>query len=56
MEEELSKELELQMKGAKKTLYIWELIGVHIVLLPLVCRLIKTGRSMLVFSGDWKVC
>ena len=46
MEEELSKELELQMKGAKKTLYIWELIGVHIVLLPLVCRLIKTGRSM----------
>ncbi|KAL6332277.1 hypothetical protein AAG906_001992 [Vitis piasezkii] len=45
MEEELSKELELQIKGAEKP-FIWKLIGVRIVLLPLVCRLIKTGLSM----------
>ena len=45
MEEELSKELELQIKGAEKP-FIWKLIGVRTVLLPLVCRLIKTGLSM----------
>lgn len=33
MEEDLSKELELDIKGAQKPV-IWELIGVHFVLLP----------------------
>lgn len=46
VEEELSKELDLQIKGAEKP-SIWELIGVRIVLLP------YTIGKLLLWHGCW---
>ena len=45
MEEELSKELELQIKGAEKP-SIWELIGVRFVLLPYTIGKVRIPISL----------
>ncbi|KAJ0080640.1 hypothetical protein Patl1_11057 [Pistacia atlantica] len=45
-EEDLSKELDLQIKGAEKP-SVWELIGVRFVLLP------YTISKLLLWSGHW---
>ncbi|XP_028767827.1 chaperone protein dnaJ 50 [Neltuma alba] len=46
MQEDLSKELELQIKGAEKPA-VWELIGVRFILLP------YTLSKLLLWSGCW---
>ncbi|XP_054778643.1 chaperone protein dnaJ 50 [Prosopis cineraria] len=46
MQEDLSKELELQIKGAEKPI-VWELIGVRFILLP------YTLSKLLLWSGCW---
>ena len=48
MEEDLSKELELQIKGAEKP-SIWELVGVRFVLLPYTIA--KVGAQIFIFKA-----
>lgn len=42
MEEDLSKELELQIKGAEKP-SVWQLVGIRVILLPYTVGKVNIG-------------
>lgn len=52
MEEDLSKELELDIKGAQKP-SVWELIGVRCVLLPYTIGKVRISILLLYFFSQF---
>lgn len=53
MEEDLSKELDLQIKGAEKP-SLWELIGVRVILLPYTLGKVICCSCLSLFYVVWK--
>lgn len=45
MEEDLSKELDLQIKGAEEP-SLWELIGIRVILLPYTVAKVSIGLAL----------